>query len=309
MTVVPYSYQYKEQWDSFVRRSKNGTFLLQRDFAEYHSDRFQDASVLVFQGQELLSVFIANRVGDKVYSHQGLTYGGLILPVDITYLKVEGIFQEVLNCYKGLKINTIEIKELPTIYTSQNCDELSFLAFKHNAEIFRKDITLVVDLDQPLNYSKNKKRNLKYNDDFEIEICQDFTAFWEDVLIPNLNQKFGVSPVHSLEEIHKLRDLFPEQISLYTIKKEGVLVGGTVLFKTAKVIHAQYIAANPSGKSSNALDFLFDELLTKHSDGKRFFNFGIVNEDEGKTINEGLLRWKEGFGARTCVHNFYRFSL
>ena len=38
---------------------------------------------------------------------------------------------------------------------------------------------------------------------------------------------------------------------------------------------------------------------------KKFFDFGISNENEGKIINKGLLKWKESFGARAIVHDFY----
>ena len=50
MTVIPYSINKREDWDSFVRRSKNGTFLLQRGFMDYHADRFFDCSVMVYEG-------------------------------------------------------------------------------------------------------------------------------------------------------------------------------------------------------------------------------------------------------------------
>jgi len=38
---------------------------------------------------------------------------------------------------------------------------------------------------------------------------------------------------------------------------------------------------------------------------KRFFDFGISNEFNGRAINHGLLHWKEGFGGRSYAHNFY----
>ncbi|MGG6545868.1 UNVERIFIED_CONTAM: GNAT family N-acetyltransferase, partial [Prevotella sp. 15_C9] len=42
--IIRYSAGDKERWDRFVRRSKNGTFLMQRDYMDYHADRFQDCS-------------------------------------------------------------------------------------------------------------------------------------------------------------------------------------------------------------------------------------------------------------------------
>jgi hypothetical protein len=38
---------------------------------------------------------------------------------------------------------------------------------------------------------------------------------------------------------------------------------------------------------------------------KNYFDFGISNESQGTKINEGLLFWRESFGAKTVVQNFY----
>jgi hypothetical protein len=37
-----------------------------------------DYSLLIFEEDKLIAVLPANRVSDTVYSHQGLTYGGLV---------------------------------------------------------------------------------------------------------------------------------------------------------------------------------------------------------------------------------------
>ena len=43
---------------------------------DYHKDRFEDYSLMVFKDEKLVAVLPANRVEDKLFSHQGLTYGG-----------------------------------------------------------------------------------------------------------------------------------------------------------------------------------------------------------------------------------------
>ena len=45
-SITRYSAENKERWDRFVRLSKNGTFLLQRDYMDYHADRFLPADFL-----------------------------------------------------------------------------------------------------------------------------------------------------------------------------------------------------------------------------------------------------------------------
>ena len=48
-------------WDTFVQESKNGTFLFVRDYMDYHRDRFQDCSLLVYRDAEAPRPVSANR--------------------------------------------------------------------------------------------------------------------------------------------------------------------------------------------------------------------------------------------------------
>src|SRR5690606_10487106 len=87
-------------WNNFVAQSKNGTFLFRRDFMDYHQDRFQDYSLLIFEDNKLVAVFPANKVGNTIYSHQGLTYGGLVLPENVKLNEVLGILEILLEHFK-----------------------------------------------------------------------------------------------------------------------------------------------------------------------------------------------------------------
>ena len=65
-------------WNSFVAQSKQGTFLFDRRYMDYHRNRFADYSLLFYLKGKLYAILPANIVGDTLWSHQGLTYGGLI---------------------------------------------------------------------------------------------------------------------------------------------------------------------------------------------------------------------------------------
>ena len=55
-----YNSSLKSQWDNFINESKNGTFLFNRDFIEYHKNRFKDYSILFYKLDKLIAVFPAN---------------------------------------------------------------------------------------------------------------------------------------------------------------------------------------------------------------------------------------------------------
>src|SRR5690606_34590986 len=134
------------------------------------------------------------------YSHQGLTYGGIILSKDCKLTQFLRIFEAILDFLKQ-EFEKFYIKVIPNIYNATFADELLYGLFLHNANLVRRDTFSVIDLKQPLIISNSRKYEIKKGIEHQIEIQQttDFTDFWNTVLTPNLNQKHKVSPVHSLD--------------------------------------------------------------------------------------------------------------
>ena len=87
------------------------------------------------------------------------------------------------------------------------------------------------------------------------------------------------------------------------------MLAGVLLFETATVAHCQYMGATAEGKAIGAMNVLVDHLLTAIYGHKKYFDFGISTEQQGQYLNEGLIRNKESYGARTVVHDFYEIVL
>ena len=82
--IIKYTSGHYNLWNDFVANAKNATFLFHRDFMEYHSDRFEDNSLLIFDEKEkLVAIFPANRIGNELFSHQGLTYGEIVIDASL----------------------------------------------------------------------------------------------------------------------------------------------------------------------------------------------------------------------------------
>src|SRR5690606_29780872 len=125
-------------WNDFILNSKNGTFLFHRDFIDYHKDRFEDYSLLVFKKEKLVAVLPANKVDREIYSHQGLSYGGVILNKDIKLKHVIGVFENLLKYLKESGFENLIIKQIPSIYKSLFAEEIQYLMFVLRAELIRR---------------------------------------------------------------------------------------------------------------------------------------------------------------------------
>lgn len=299
------------RWNDFIAGSKNGTFLFHRDFMEYHSDRFQDCSLMVFDGQKLVAVFPANRSGNEVHSHQGLTYGGLILDRNMGVERIEQVF-DAITVWLGLEgIVLLKIKQVISIYHKQASNEVDYLLFKKSASLYRRDMNLSIDYSQPLAISKSKMKNFRKlaSAGFEIREENDFSGFWDNVLEPRLQQRHGVKPVHTREEIQLLHDRFPNNILQYNIYLEDTVLAGITLFHFGHVVKSQYGATTDAGEKMRALDYLFIYLIQKYRDEVKFFDMGTVNEQQGMVYNTGLLKQKEELGCRVYSHDYYSLTL
>lgn len=310
-TIIKYQDTQREQWDSFVENAKNATFLFQRGFMDYHSDRFQDHSLMVFYKEKLIAVLPANIKDQTVHSHQGLSYGGLVVSKTITFEQTAKAFGLVLKYLEDAGIETLNLKLLPSIYNVLPSDEMEYLLFILGAKLTRRDISSSVFYEERLKIeSSNRIRGIKrgIKNNLEVREETDFQSFWNEVLVPNLQEAHNQNPVHSIEEITLLHSRFLNSIKQFNVYKDGVIVAGTTIFETPLVAHAQYISANESGRKLGALDFLFDFLIDHFSD-KRYFDFGISNEAQGQKVNKGLLHWKESFGGRSIAHHFYEVKI
>ena len=73
LTIKRYNPSMEGEWNRVVSESRNGTFLIDRKYLDYHSDRFSDHSLVIEMGGDIIAVFAANEKGRNIYSHQGLT--------------------------------------------------------------------------------------------------------------------------------------------------------------------------------------------------------------------------------------------
>jgi len=312
LKVVKYHSELKEEWDQFIETSKNGSFLLMRDFIEYHANRFVDASAMVFDGQKLLMVLPANGRGNReVGSHDGLTYGGCVFRADIKLPLALSAISAAMRFYHESGLDLLDLKLIPRFYHTRPADEVDYAMWLCGAELYRRDSAFVIDQDSRIPVAKNYSREAKKAKACGYFVQEEVTCerFWEQILVPNLKQRFGVSPVHSLEEIEYLRNHFPEHIRCFTAcADDGQPVSGALMFLSNNVAHAQYISGTELGRSSGALNMLFVDLIDDVFGGCRYFDFGIANEKQGRALNYGLASWKERMGGRTVVHDFYRIK-
>jgi len=295
--IVTYQNDNAALWNAFIKQSVNGTFLLERDFMDYHKDRFQDASLLIYKDDVLLACVPGNTVKDSFYSHQGLTYGGVFIKNDLSSEMLQEVIKELIK-YLQNTFHAIEFRWQPQIYNVRH-DEV--LRFFNNYGFTTIDTlnNLHLDYQQSPKISSKKTagyRNGKF-DELRLEINHDFESFWNQVLIPQLNSRHDAKPVHSIAEMELLASRFPDSIKQYLIYESEQLLAGVTFFKKGTIVKSQYAAATVPGMKKSALDFLYLEAIRDFKgQGFNYIDYGHVNHPDG-SVNRGLQRFKEELGA------------
>jgi len=307
LRVEVYAEDKKAVWDEFVRTSKNGTFLFFRDYMDYHRDRFADHSLLISRPDgDLLSLLPAHRVGDTLVSHGGLTYGGFITDDRMGSVLMLDVFASAVAFSTAQGIRRLVYKTIPHIYHRLPAEEDRYALLRFGASLVRRDVLTVTRPGEPGRLQERRARGIRKaaSRGIRVDACEDYEGFWR-ILEWNLSSVHEARPVHSLAEIRRLRARFPENIRLYAAFLDSALIAGTVIYETPTAAHAQYIASSEAGRSGHALDLVFHHLLDAVYRDKPYFDFGSSTENEGRDLNAGLIEFKEGFGARAVVHDFY----
>ena len=308
--LLKYESKFKEDWDDVVSKSRIDSFLFKRNFMDYHNDRFEDNSYLIFKNGKLEGLLPGN-ISNKIwYSHQGLTYGGLVSTIKLTTVDVLIIFELLNKQLKNIGITDVIIKPTPYIYHKYPSQEELYALYRNEAIRISCNLSSTIFKPYNLTFTELRQRGIKKANKNNIVIREssDLLDFW-NILEFNLEKTYGKKPVHSFTEIKYLKNLFPENIKLFCSYFKEQIVAGVVVFIMENIIHVQYISASHFGKKNGALDLLFHNLINERFTNYLIFDFGQSTEDYGRYLNEGLIFQKEGFGGRGIVYETFNYKL
>ena len=328
MECIPYSAEHCSRWNETLRKSRFRSLLLERGYMDYHSDRFEDVSLLFVDHKGRTEGVLASslrRDTNTVVSHGGLTYGGLIPSIHATYTEVDQMLTLAADYYKRyLGVNTWVYKFVPQPYWTLPAEEILYWLKQRGAQLSSRGLSSALPLEKwadedaiatlpTFSLMRARKVHAACEHGLRTEVVTPpdvLPEFWK-ILTDNLMFRHRVHPVHSLEEMTLLMKTFPERIRLATAWDDDKLVAGSLIYCSSPTLaHAQYIAANEAGRACGALDHIFAHVLHQSArEGFRWFDYGISTLHDGSGFNAGLLSQKEGFGARGMCYDIYTLKL
>jgi hypothetical protein len=266
---------------------------------EYHNDRFVDHSFMVFEQDVLIACIPAHIDALGWYSHRGLTYGGIVINRTKTMDVLHKVIAAIETHFKTENPEfIIEFNLAPPIY---NPFHEAFCAHLETAnyQITREQTNMHAALDGHLSISPKKTAGYRNGtfDGLEYRITDALEVYYHHVLVPSLQLRHSSAPVHSLEELEKLKTAFPAHIQLHAVFKQDVMIAGVLFFLKGSIARSQYGASNKIGFDVRAMEFLYLEAMNRFkSQGMEIMDYGAVNLPDD-SINTGLKRFKAELGA------------
>lgn len=287
--------------------------MFDRDYMDYHRDRFMDHSLMFFADENLIALLPMNERNGILYSHGGLTYGGFITNEKMKQHTMMECFDALISYAKEQGIKKILYKLIPHIYHSQPAEEDRFALYANNALLTTVDASTYLNLKNPLKMPKGRKAQISRarREGVIIEQLDQLHDYERFILLENdiLNERHNTKAVHTGSELKLLHDYFPNNIQLFAAIKDEIMIAGTVVYVYDNVVHTQYMAANEEARRIGALDLAISTVIEKYKESKDWIDFGISTEHDRIYLNEGLISQKESFGGRTGVYEIWEIEI
>lgn len=312
----------RKKWDDFVMGySVNGTFLQTRNFLEYHGERFEDASIMIYKGNDtIVAVVPACTImedGKKIFSaHAGSTFGGIVVAENFYDIEHMEACMDIFESFLGQKgYDRVYLKCTSDIFAKQSGNLLYYFLFQRGYASY-DEISFYIDFlhykaDIASNFTAGRRRDYRYSLKHDLTFKKlgtrlEIEKFYE-ILCDNLC-KFDATPVHSMKEIldfkeSRLRDI----VEFYGVFQEERMVACSMVFLFGEsVFHTQYLAADQNCLKMYPMNFMDYNLIeTARTRGFRYFSFGTSTYEHGRVLNKPLAEFKQGFGTQCGLNKTY----
>jgi len=306
--VRVYSEEYEKRWQALLARSGNATIFHDLRFLSYHPvGKYRTSHLVFLEGDRMVSALpaaIESAGGVNVLrSPCGASWGGLLLPAEHGAEEVHSLVTAMTAFLPELGVSRIEITLPPVVHLEVQDQVQEYALLSAGFRMVKGEITEVIRLAQfdeealPSSYRRGARKASK--EGVTVSRSGDLGAFHE-ILRGDRNAKH-VEPTHSLADLERIRELFPDRVVLFTAGADGGVIGGVLLFVTGKkTVLNMYLCQLPDAKSTRVANLLmYESAVWARDEGFAYLDLGTSSI--GMVPNWGLTRFKEGFLGRGFI--------
>jgi len=311
--IEPLGAQNEKEWDALVGVAHNGHLMARSGFFRYHADRFEDASLFLRRGNRPLGVLPANRDGDVLWSHQGVSFGGLILHPRTHFAHVEAAVAALVGHLRTAGIKRLMYRPAPHTYHNFPREEDVFFLEQAGARRVDTKLHSMVICGEPSalrarTWSHTVRRGEEAGAVVRAGGDADLAPVW--ALVEQALERHGQQAVHSLQDIALLRARFPQGVAIALAESgRGELLAGQILFRWGRALTLLYVGDTAQGRELHAGTLVQDHLLNAPENAGFWFDLGQWCDAGSRLGSEPLLRFKEAAGGRLIQRHTWQLDL
>jgi predicted N-acyltransferase len=323
VTIKHYNRSKFDEWDHFVRQSNNGTIFHLQKFLDYHPvNQFDFHHLMFYDGNKLIAVLPAavRNDGKLLASPIGASYGGLVLG-NIKYQKNEEIIDVLLEYSARQGFQKIHLTPAPVVYHKQPIQDidyaLTFKGFDNNLHY----ISHVVKHCKGDHVAEFRATARKYihryqrNPDLNVKLANTTREFEEmyPILLEN-KARHNARPTHTLDELIRIRELFPNEINLFAVRLKDKLIAASLNFRcNSQVLLCFYnMMLYEFEKLRPTYAVMHEVIQWSNAHGFQFFDIGVsqnTTSENPMTPSYLLIDFKEQFNAKGILRSTFRKNL
>ncbi len=314
ISVVEYSPQHRETWNSFVDASNNGTIFHKLDFLDYHPQgRFKFLNLMFYKGDELIALLPGGLSGDMFKSPMGASFGGFVTGPRIGLQDADAVVKSFIRYCAANHIKEAYLTPPMQIYSNTFNESVEYAMHYNHFIVLSSLFSSVIDFSiihskDDLSKNTRHKINKAINKGIRIEENDHYDEFYP-ILLKN-KEKFGVSPTHTLEELKKIDKLLPGMMTLFMAYYENQPIAGELLFTCNKQCVLNFYTMHLYDfHNLFAVNYLIEHSIRwSNQKGFRYFDYGVSADTFSIDPMEpswSLIEFKESMGANGCQRKTY----
>lgn len=298
--------------ENFIASSANGTLFHSPRFLSYHGEeKFQKRSGtishLLFRKGRTICGFMPGmilRENDTVSfnSPYGASYGSFVTP-RVSFDQAGAMLDQFMNFLAESGVHEANLVPVPPCYSKDSFqDFFQYLLLSRGFSIKKTELLIVCRLGQSADYphcsmDKGAKHAYKQAERKGVQTArsEDFGRFY-DLLEKNLS-RFQKKPTHTLEEILRIHELFPERLQIWLATLEDRAIAGALILLTNDLTANCFYVCSAEEYSSFRGTSLAMKNVLEWLSGQGFQWMDWGPSSFGYEPHVPLIRFKESFGG------------
>ena len=321
ISVHKYDNSCRDEWQEFLKHTNNGTMFHDLNFLDYHPvGKFNFYHLMFRRGDELIGILPGGvkDIGRVFWSPVGASYGS-IATKDIRFETALEIVDAMLDYFDRENFKDIYLIPPPLVYSINLSQHIEYAMLYRKFDFELHYISHAIDLkhgdDFLAQFDKTARKNIHKilrEGKLEVRESDDYDTFYQILL--NNKAKHNAVPTHSLEDIHRLLELVPDNLKLLMVYYDGKPIAGSLLFLcNSKVVLCFYTMLLYEYEELKPV-YLVNYEITRWATekGYEWVDIGVSQDtqaDDPMTPSMNLINFKERFNARGILRSTYHYKL